>query len=85
MKEPKRLINLTYEQAVIEKNKFPSNIVNRKDGEYIIIIAPNSEADFKEFYTYFYNNSSEYTDKLCLEYSKDGKFQVREHLLSSLK
>ncbi len=85
MKEKKRLIDLTYDQAVLEKNKYPSNIIRRENEDYMIIIAPNEESDFKKFYEIFKKNHREYTDELCTTYSTDMKYQVREHLYKSLQ
>lgn len=85
MNDEEKLINLTYEQAVFEKNKYPSNIVRRENDDYIIIIAPNKESDFKKFYEIFKKNHREYTDQLCKLYCTDTKYQIREHLLKSLQ
>lgn len=83
--EQKRLINLNYDQAVFQKNKFPNDIFIEENKDYVIIIAPNKQEDFKKFYEYYINNHSSYSDDLCRQYSTDDKYQVRAQLISSLK
>ena len=83
--EQKRLINLSFEEAVYEKNKYPNDIIKEENKDYVIIIAPNKQDDFIEFYEYFIYNHSYYTDDLCKKYSTDDRYQVRAQLISSLK
>ena len=85
MNEPKTLKNLSFEQAVNEKNKYPTENLINSNGEYMLYIAPNDESDYKNFYEFFCEKISEYTDELCKEYSSDERFQVRSHLISALK
>lgn len=82
--EPRKLVNLSYEEAVLEKNKYISDIIMEDGQKRFVMITPNKKEDFLTFIEFVSRNFSLYTDELCKEYCSDSKYQVRSHLLSAL-
>ena len=82
--EPRKLENLSFEEAIFEKSKYPSDVIIEDGQKRFVMITPNKQEEILTFLAYVSKNFSEYTDELCKEYCSDSKYQVRTHLLSAL-
>lgn len=83
--EPRQLTDLSYEEAVFQKSRYPSEVIWEEGDKRFMMITPNKEEEMKKFIAFVSRNFSEYTDELCKTYCSDSRYQVRTHLLSALR
>ena len=82
--EPRKLENLSFEEAVLEKSRYPSDVMKIKGYEKFVMIAPNKQDECREFLEFATKNFSKYTDELCKTYCSDSKYQIRLHVVTDL-
>lgn len=83
--EQQNLENLTYNEAVARKSRYPSDIMMIEGYEKFLMITPNKQDEFVKFLEFVSRNFSKYTDELCKDYCTDAKYQVRAHVLTALR
>lgn len=67
---------MTYEEAIIEKQKLPSSIVYDNYLNLLVVIAPLNENDFLSYRKYILSGQYEFNDETSKLFSTDGKFCI---------